>query len=77
VCHTREGARTIDNPHRLTSVDAGAGLHVRRAGTNPCVRATGVNNQIVFNDTSAAACFLSLELTGIGGAADFNCCDVT
>jgi hypothetical protein len=76
VCHTREGARTVGDCYRLAGVDAGAGFHIRSAGANPCVRATGVDNQVVCNDTLVAACFLSIEPTGCGGAANANCCDV-
>jgi hypothetical protein len=51
VCHTREGTRTVADRHRLASVDAGASLYVRGGGTNPCVRASSVDNQVVCNNT--------------------------
>jgi hypothetical protein len=46
---TRTVARTVANSHGLTNVDTGYGLHMRGTGTHPSIRATGVDNQVVFS----------------------------
>ncbi|KAG2064450.1 hypothetical protein BDR04DRAFT_1179764 [Suillus decipiens] len=62
LCHTREGATNVIDCYRFASAEAGASFH-----TNPCVPATTAENQVVFNNALAAACFPSIELTSCGG----------
>jgi hypothetical protein len=58
VCHTLEGAAiSVIDRHKLSSVNASE-AHVHTVGAHPCDRARALDNQAVFNNTLATACFL-------------------
>lgn len=81
VNSSREGGirirlSTVFFRYNPSSVDAGICFLVCSVGADSCDRATGIDNQGVFNNTLAAACFLSVELTDCAELADAKVCGV-